>query len=308
MPRIARFVRSDMPTVYHIISRTALQGLPIKDRDNEYLLNLIYKLSKFYFVDVLGFALMGNHFHLVVRMYPESDVTDQEIKRRLEKYYGDNLKVGEVHIADYRKRLTDLGAYVKDIKQGFTRYFNKKYNRRGFFWDGRFKSMIVQDGKSLVNLLAYVDLNPVRAGIVKKPEDYRWCSLGYHVQTRNRHDLLSVDFGLKEWNEFDQIEIVRKYRRFVYETGAVDTGKGGTIDARLLEKERERDFHLGRADMFRYRSRYFIDAGVIGGKSFVRDTFDRFKHLLGSKDERRFTRLGGVDGVYSMKRLGAGKI
>jgi hypothetical protein len=44
MPRIARFVRSDMPTVYHIISRTALQGLPIQDRDNDYLLNLINKL------------------------------------------------------------------------------------------------------------------------------------------------------------------------------------------------------------------------------------------------------------------------
>jgi len=70
MARIARFVRSDSPTVYHIISRTALQGLPIKDRDNDYLLNLINKLSKLYFVDVLGFALMGNHFHLVVRMYP----------------------------------------------------------------------------------------------------------------------------------------------------------------------------------------------------------------------------------------------
>ncbi|MGM0610903.1 MAG: transposase [Thermodesulfobacteriota bacterium] len=305
MPRIARFVRRDVPTVYHIISRTALQGLPIQDRDNDYLLSLINRLSKLYFVDVLGFAFMGNHFHLVVRMYPESDVTDQEIKRRLDKYYGDNLKVGEMQVADYRQRLADLGAYVKDIKQGFTRYFNKKYNRRGFFWDGRFKSMIVQDGKSLVNLLAYVDLNPVRAGIVKRPEDYRWCSLGYHVQTKNRDDLLSVDFGMKEWNEFDPAEIVREYRRFVYETGAVDTGKGRVMDAKVLEKERRRDYKLSRADMFRHRSRYFIDAGVIGGKSFVRDTFDRFKHLLGSKDERRFTRLSGVSGIYSMKRLGS---
>ncbi|MFO7816241.1 MAG: hypothetical protein R6V39_00955, partial [Desulfovibrionales bacterium] len=178
-------------------------------------------------------------------------------------------------------------------------------DRRGFFWDGRFKSMIVQDGKSLVNLLAYVDLNPVRAGIVKRPEDYRWCSLGYHVQTGNKNDLLSVDFGMREWNEFDPAEIVRKYRRFVYETGAVDTGKGRAMDEKVAEKERKKDFELTRADMFRHRSRYFIDAGVIGGKSFVRDTFDQFKHLLGSKDERRFTRLGGVDGVYSMKRLGS---
>jgi len=304
MPRIARFVRKDSPTVYHVISRTALQGLPIQDKDNDYLLSLINRLSKLYFVDVLGFALMGNHFHLVVRMYPESDITDQEIKRRLEKYYGDNLKVGEVRIADYRKRLTDLGAYVKDIKQGFTRYFNKKHDRRGFFWDGRFKSMIVQDGKSLVNLLAYVDLNPVRAGIVKKPEDYRWCSLGYHVQTGNRYSLLSVDFGMQEWDEFDPMEIVRKYRQFVYETGAVDAGKGMVMAPKVVDKARQKGYRISRADRFRYRCRYFTDAGVIGGKAFVQDTFDRFKHLLDSKDERRFTRLCGVDGVYSMKKLG----
>jgi putative transposase len=165
MPRIARFIRDNQPTIYHIVSRTALQGLPIKDRDNDFLLGLIKKLSSFYFVDVLGFALLGNHFHLVIRMYPEDEPTDDEIKERLQKYYGDELNVTGVLISDYRKRLTNLGAYVKDIKQGFTRYFNKRYGRRGFFWGDRFKSMIVQDGLSLVNLLAYVDLNPIRAGV-----------------------------------------------------------------------------------------------------------------------------------------------
>jgi len=304
MPRIARFIRDNQPSVYHIVSRTALQGLPIKDKDNDFLLGLIKKLSSFYFVDVLGFALLGNHFHLVIRMYPESDPTDDEIKERLHKYYGDELNVTGVLVSDYRKRLTNLGAYVKDIKQGFTRYFNKKYNRRGFFWGDRFKSMIVQDGLSLVNLLAYVDLNPIRAGIVKKPEDYRWCSLGYHVQTGNKDGLLSMDFGMKEWNEFDPKEIVCKYRQFVYETGAVDAGKGKTMDRKIVEKARKKGYKISRAERFRYRCRYFTDSGVIGGKDFVQEVFDQVKHLLGSKDERKFTPVGGVEGVYSMKRLG----
>ena len=304
MPRIARFIRENQPTVYHVISRTALQGLPIKDRDNDFLLGLIKKLSQLYFVDVLGFALLGNHFHLVIRMYPESDPTDDEIKKRLHKYYGDELNVTNVLISDYRKRLTSLGAYVKDIKQGFTRYFNKKYNRRGFFWGDRFKSMIVQDGLSLVNLLAYVDLNPIRAGIVKKPEDYRWCSLGYHTQTGNKDGLLSIDFGMKEWNEFDPKEIVRKYRQFVYETGAVDAGKGKVMDKKIVEKARKKGYKISRVDRFRYRCRYFTDSGVIGGKDFVQEVFDQVKHLLGSKDTRKFTPIGGVEGLYSMKRLG----
>jgi putative transposase len=323
MPRIARFIRDNQPTIYHIVSRTALQGLPIKDRDNDFLLGLIKKLSSLYFVDVLGFALLGNHFHLVIRMYPESDPTDDEIKERLQKYYGDELNVTGVLISDYRKRLTSLGAYVKDIKQGFTRYFNKKYGRRGFFWGDRFKSMIVQDGLSLVNLLAYVDLNPIRAGIVKKPEDYRWCSLGYHTQTGNKDGLLSIDFGMKEWNEFNPKEIVRKYREFVYETGAAESQESGVslrpigayapegsqgsvkrgIDVKIVEKARKKGYRISRVDRFRYRCRYFTDSGIIGGKDFVQEVFDQVKHLLGSKDERKFTSVSGVDGVYSMKRL-----
>jgi len=101
-------------------------------------------------------------------------------------------------------------------------------------------------------------------------------------------------------------EIVRAYREFVYETGAVDAGKGATIDHNIVNKERKRKYKISRLDRFRYRTRYFTDAGVIGSKEFVREVFDQVKHQLGSKDERTFTSVSGVDGVYSMKRLGAG--
>ncbi len=303
MARIARFVRSDQPTVYHVVSRSALPGLPIKAGDKDYLLHLIRRLAKLYFVDVLGFALMGNHFHLVVRVYPGSELSDQELHRRYKAYYGEEQEIAGELMERYRARMTSLGAMVKDIKQGFTRYYNRKYNRKGYFWGERFKSMIVQDGRTLVNLLAYVDLNPIRAGVVTKPEEYRWSSIGYHLQTGNKGSLLSVDFGLQEWNEPDPGERVRLYRQFVYETGAVDAGKGVVIDQKVVHKERKRNFKLGRAERFRNRSRYFTEAGVIGSKEFVGEVFERVKHLLGSKDERKFTPVSGIDGVYSMKKL-----
>ena len=186
---------------------------------------------------------------------------------------------------------------------------------------------------TLVNLLAYVDLNPIRAGIVKRPEEYKWCSLGYHVQTRNKDNLLCVDFGMQEWNEIDPKEIVHKYRQFVYETGAAEEseesgvrseelGKKG-IDPKIVKRERKKKYKISRVDRFRYRCRYFNDAGIIGspvksclwqgaygsfhqaGKAFVGEVFDQVKHLLTSKDERKFTPVGGVEGLYSMKRLRA---
>ena len=303
MARIARFVRNDRPTVYHVVSRTALPGRPITAQDKDYLLNLIRKLSTLYCADILGFCIMGNHFHLVCRMYPASEVSDAEIQRRCKAYYGEDQMIAGEHLESFRERLTSLGAFIKDIKQGFTRYYNRRTGRKGFFWGERFKSVIVEEGKTLVNLLAYVDLNPIRAGIVERPEEYKWCSLGYHVQSGNKEDLLSVDFGLGEWEEHDSREVVRKYREFVYEKGAIDAGKGAVIDQKVVEKERKRKYRVSRVDRFLYRTRYFTDAGIIGSKDFVGEVYDQVKHMLRSKNERRFKPVEGVGGVYSMKRL-----
>ena len=303
MPRIARFLKEDEPAVYHVISRTALDGLPFKDTDKEYLVELIKKWSRIFFVDVLGFAIMGNHFHLVVRMYPESEVSDDEVRKRYMKLYDLKHPGPEFELKRFKKKLCGLSWYVKEIKQGFSRYFNKKYGRRGTLWSERFKSLIVEDGLTLVNLLAYVDLNAVRAGIVKRPEEYRWCSLGYHIQSGNRDELLSVDFGMKEWNESSEKEIIRKYREYVYEVGAIDAGKGAVIDEEIVKEERKKNFKLKKSEIFRYRCRYFTDAGVLGGKRFVEEMFEEIKELLKSKKERKFVPVFGDAGMYSLKRL-----
>jgi REP element-mobilizing transposase RayT len=257
-------------------------------------------------VDVLGFCVMSNHFHLVTRMYTADHFSDDQIRERLEKWFPEGREIGDQTIAKFRERWSSLARFVKDIKQGFTRYYNKRHGRKGYFWGDRFKSLIVQNGRSLINLLAYVDLNPIRAGIVKRPEQYRWCSLGYHVQTGNQDGLLSADFGMKEWGEHEPSEIIRKYRQFVYETGAVDTGKGKPMDPEIVKKERTKNFELKRFELFCYRTRYFSDAGILGSKEFVREVFDQVKHLLNSKDERKFTSLAGAKGVFSMKRLRTG--
>ena len=81
---------------------------------------------------------------------------------------------------------------------GFARYYNRRHDRRGYFWGDRFKSVIVDKGETLVNCLAYIDLNPMRAGLVDRPEDYRWNSLGHHLQTENKDQFLytyrDIDF------------------------------------------------------------------------------------------------------------------
>ena len=295
MPRIARLIVRGEPAVYHVMSRTALDGFVLGDIEKEYLLNLIKRLSKVYFTEVLGFCLMGNHFHLLVRMHPGDAYDDEEIKSRFSRYYGDEPKIpiSDGQVPCFRKKWESLSEYVREIKQGFSRFYNRRHHRKGFFWSDRFKSLIVDNGETLINCLAYIDLNPVRAGIVEKPEEYRWGSLGYHVQRQNEDGFLSLDFGLKEFGLKKAKERLRDYRRFVYEKGGV----------RGTETERKKDFNLNEIDRFRYRTRYFTDSAIIGSKAFVDRVYRQFKHHFSSKHEKRPKVIGGLDGIYSLKKL-----
>ena len=166
--------------------------------------------------------------------------------------------------------------------------------------------MIVEKGETLINCLAYIDLNPLRAGLVKRPEEYRWNSLGYHVQTDNKDDFLSLDFGLQEFGTMDAAERLRSYRRYVYEAGAInrpDKMQGKVIGDRILENERKREFELSRSDRFKYRTRYFTDSGIIGSKEFVSENYQRFKKIFSSKHEKKPKPIKGLSGMYSLKRL-----
>ncbi len=306
MPRIARMLNDGETTIYHVISRTALDGFPFGDVEKEEFAEIIKQFSSVYFVDIIGYCILDNHFHILAKMYPNHIFTDEEIKKRFAQFYGDKRGFGEDDLEYYRKKWSNLSEFVREIKQTFSRFYNKLHNRRGTLWGERFKSVIVEDGQTLINCLAYIDLNPVRAGIVKLPEDYRWSSLGHHVQSGNRDGFLSTDFGLVEFNVTDEKERLRRYRRYVYEAGALKApGRSfaGTIANEALEKEREGEFKLNRIKNFTYRSRYFSDSGIIGSKKFVMLNYQRFKNYFYCKNEKKPKPVKGLDGIYSLKRL-----
>ena len=153
----------------------------------------------------------------------------------------------------------------------------------------------------------------MRAGIVGRPEEYRWNSLGYHVQTNNQDNFLSTDFGLKEFNPppadkclRNKKERIRRYRRYVYEAGALnrpDKMQAKVISHKVVTKECKKDFEISRISRFRYRTRYFSDSGIIGAKEFVSAIYQQFKHLFYSKHEKNPRPIKGLEGIYSLKRL-----
>jgi putative transposase len=93
-------------------------------------------------------------------------------------FYGDERIYADGLIPSLREKLSSLSEFMREIKGGFAHFYNRRHNRRGYFWGDRFKSVIVENGETLINCLAYINLNPLRAGLVERPEQYRWNSLG----------------------------------------------------------------------------------------------------------------------------------
>ena len=105
MPRIARMLFEDQPTVYHVMSRTALDGLPFGDIEKDMMLSYIKRFTSIYFSDVLGFCIMGNHFHILIRMHPSSSISDDDVKARFQYVYGDTVVADTRSIARLKQKM-----------------------------------------------------------------------------------------------------------------------------------------------------------------------------------------------------------
>ncbi len=298
MPRTARLLIKEEPATYHVMSRTALTGFVLTDVEKEYLLNLIKRFSNIFFVEILGFCIMGNHFHLVVRMTPGDQFNDEDIVQRYHLCYRKGSRTQAIlpdQIPFFREKWASLSNFMKAIKQCFSCYYNKLHRRHGYFWGDRFKSVIVEDGETLINCLAYVDLNPVRAALVDKPEAYRWCSLGYHFQANNRGKFISLDFGLEDSGYPNYKERLDAYLGFVYDKGGIGGNELNSTGHNLSKK-----------DYFRYRCRYFTDSGIIGTKTFVDNCYQSIKSQISVLSQPEPQPILGLPQIYSLKRLTKG--
>jgi hypothetical protein len=192
----------------------------------------------------------------------------------------------------YTRRMHDLSWFMKSLLERFTKWFNGKHSRSGTLWEDRFKSVIVESGVAARTMAAYIDLNPVRAGMVSDPADYRWSSYGEAVGggkkgngKKAREGLVRAIMGHKgagfeseRWKEDSRI-----YRRAMgmalgRKSGRAEVGTPRHVtknEAEMLESENNETVlrDLGVAGMLGKRIRYFTDGAVIGSKEFVNEAF-----------------------------------
>ena len=217
----------------------------------------------------------------------------------------------------YTRRMHDLSEFMKSLLERFTKWFNRAHSRSGTLWEDRFKSVIVESGTAARTMAAYIDLNPVRAGMVADPAEYRWSSYGEAVGggakgngRKAREGLVrayfcdqGVGFEAERWGEVSRLyrrlmglALGRKSGKAVVEKGVVRRQMNA---AEALETDDNRtplpDLKL--AAMLRCRVRYFTDGAVIGSKAFVNEAFAAARERF---TERR------KDGARRMKGIGKG--
>jgi len=176
--------------IYHCISRSVWQEFIFGAEEKEFFRKMMRKFEKYCGVEVLSYCLMSNHFHLLIKVPPKplEIMSDEKFLERLSIIYS-KVQVKEIEkelklLRDYKedaegkdmeflvnelkekytRRMWDLSEFMKAVKQKFTLWYNKKNGKRGTLWEGRFKSVLVQDGFAAKMTAAYIDLNPVRAG------------------------------------------------------------------------------------------------------------------------------------------------
>ena len=184
---------------YHVILKaTGPQMLFQKDADKRAFLSILERSARFSGVEVLSYALLDNHFHLLVKVPERESVPTAEFRLRLEALYGfdraqrlldrwerweANARGEEVALERdrLRKRMYDLGQFMKTLKEWHSRTYRKAHGWEGTLWRGRYKSILVCESYLALRTLAlYIALNPVRAGIVRRGTDSPWTSFGQY--------------------------------------------------------------------------------------------------------------------------------
>jgi REP element-mobilizing transposase RayT len=343
MARPKRLKLKDEEGFFHIMSRTVGQEFYLGDVEKEKLFNIIKYYSGFYFVKPIGLTIMSNHFHLLIKSEPESYYSDDQVKQRIEKYLdkdkdkkkkkkkkdkeeeGEEVEEGEEEeeisyhkLQRIKNQMGDISEYVRAIKQTFSRWYNKMNNRTGYFWGDRFKSVLIEKGEALINCLAYIDLNPVRARIVNRPEDYRWSGIGYRVYTDNKGDFLSFEgiFSESEIKDLPKEELIKCYRYFVYKCGNIkrlslaEIEEGvdvrnvkSAIDDETYRHELMRDFKLPTGEIMLGRIRYFSAGMVIGSKQFLKEAYAKYGGEIIRKKDRNVYQTGINNNILSLRKL-----
>jgi REP element-mobilizing transposase RayT len=310
-PRIKIDSRS-FSAVYHCMSRTVNSERCLDDTAKEILRKQLWQIADYCGVHVLTYAIMSNHFHVLVRVPLKANIPDTELLRRFQVLYpkptkfqtarietiSEQLKTGGPDADKWRKQqlalMGDVSQFMKLLKQRFSIWFNRTHNRHGTLWSERFKSVLVEGrGNVLSTMAAYIDLNPVRAGLVNDPKDYRFCGYAEAIAGHKPAQAgLAAVINTTSGNTTEKTRATwqtarESYRMMLFGAATSARANKASVSPETLAKVVEENGALPLSTVLRCRLRHFTDGAVLGTKAYVAAQLAIYRRRTGHRARTR---------------------
>lgn len=288
-------MRPGLTTTYHVFSHFVAEVAYLEDWEKEVLMKQLWKTAYSCAVEVLTFSFLGNHFHLILRIPGEVRMADAELLERYRALYPKPNKYQAKSIEDYERelasggelaeqarkelleRMGDLSKFMQLLKQRFSIWYNKTRSRKGTLWASAFKSVLVEDRREVLKIVAaYIDLNAVRAGLAQDPKDYRFCGYGQWVGGAPE----AANGFRSMFQSEDEAWSMAQYRQILYAKGATgkSDGSGGMVlDAEAVREVLASGGQLSTSERLLCRARYFRDGYVLGSRQFIAETIPHLR-------------------------------
>jgi REP element-mobilizing transposase RayT len=330
--------------IYHCVARVVDKRFAFGPDDKEQFRIYMRMMENFSGCRVLAYCVMCNHFHILLEVPPKPKValTDEQLLKRIGGLYSKAFVAtvakelaearavvaqglaadGEAYVQRIHERFTyrmhDLSEFMKTLLQRFTRWHNARTKRRGNLWEETFKSVVVEDGLASKTMAAYIDLNPVRAGMVDDPGEYRWSSYGEAMGATGKSGAkakaglvraITADKGgeadARQWAG----KVSREYRMILLEEGEEITrevvNEQGERVVEVIKKGMKTPQVVSEMDrltagqdvalrqMLRWKVRYFTDGAAVGSRAFVDGLFVECRERFGVKRKSGARKMRG---------------
>ncbi len=180
MPRAAR--KRSSTGINHIIFRGINhQNIFLEEDDFEEYLYRLKRISSKYYLEIYAYCLMGNHVHLLIK-----------------------------------EGIEDISVSLKRLGVGYVQWYNKKYRRSGHLFQDRFLNEPVEDDVYLLTVSRYIHMNPVKAGMVKRPEDWKWSSCRAYFYISRADDILERE-KILDYFCTDMDKAINRYQEYMKE-------------------------------------------------------------------------------------------
>ncbi|WDE96401.1 transposase [Lentisphaera profundi] len=301
---------SDQSVYYLVTNRIAGGRMLFKDQEKQKLKSLLFAGCTRFSYQVIDYVFMDNHFHLLIKIPATNEMDKIELlqRYRLHKKNEEVKFINSTQREEFREKIHDISFIIGNFEQRFVQWFNKVHSSWGRLFGQRFDSEMIEvsaHSDSLLRVMAYISLNPVRAEIVSDPKDFHFCAYSDR--------LAGGDIGKSDHEFFDlfcrgieakDIRDKQKHFRQVFRAYMLGLRRYQSVDSQTLAeffREVNLSEQLAWDDLFIHKCRFFTKCLVIGSEAFVRNKLTKFSAKMKWKRVHEPYTEDEWNDIYSLK-------